>query len=282
MSDGYQFSPIVCDDSGLAAMSTLLLGVFPRARQLTPAYLRWLYRENPDGEALGLNAFHGGRLVGHCAGVPLVATIDGEARRGIILVNAAVDRDHRRKNITRRTTDPMFEQAAAAGYDFAISTGNRYSTLPLLTRFEMVGRLDARIGVGSPRRTEPAPAPSFERDWSGAALRWRLANPEGRYSVRHRAGTLSVIAATGTPGIGAVLFDGPDRWVPDESGPSPAPLRVWLGLDPAMRWSRSAFLPIPSRLRPSPLNLLYKALSGQGYLPDPSRIVFRALDFDPY
>lgn len=282
MSDGYEFSPIVCDDAGLAAMSALLLRVFPRARHLTPAYLSWLYRDNPDGEALGLNAFYAGRMVGHCGGVPLVATIDGEARRGIMLINAAVDREHRRKNITRRTTDPMFEQAAAAGYGFAVSTGNRYSTLPLLTRFEMVGRLDARIGVGSPRRAADPPPPSFVREWSARALSWRLANPEGRYSVRRRGGDISVVARTGLTGIGAVLLDGADRWGLEEAGDAPAPLRVWLGLDPAIDWRGAAFLPIPSRLRPSPLNLLYKDLTGQGFLPDPTRIVFRALDFDAY
>jgi len=47
-------------------------------------------------------------------------------------------------------------------------------------------------------------------------------------------------------------------------------------------WSASAFLPIPMRLRPSPLNLVYKDLTGGSFVPDADRIVFRSLDFDAF
>jgi GNAT superfamily N-acetyltransferase len=281
MTDGYSFVPIDFSVGGLAAVSALLRRVFPRSRHLTPTYLDWLYAGNPDGEALGFNAFFDGRLVGHCAGLPLVATIDGTPRRGIILVNAAVDRDHRRRNITRRTTDPMFSQAAGAGFHFAISTGNRYSTLPLLTRFTMIGQLEARIGFGAPARRRTSILPSFERQWSGPALRWRLANPAVRYSVRRSHGCVCAVAPAGVPGLGATLVDALQGEVA-ESGPAAPLLRVWLGLDPAVEWRRSAFVPIPARLRPSPLNLLFKDLTGGAFQPDPQRVLFRAIDFDAY
>ncbi|HEX8525539.1 hypothetical protein, partial [Allosphingosinicella sp.] len=83
-------------------------------------------------------------------------------------------------------------------------------------------------------------------------------------------------------GLGAVLYDGPNQWGMGEEGTAPGPARLWLGFDPGVDWSRSAYLPIPSRLRPSPLNLVFKDLSGGSLFPDPDRIVFRGIDFDPY
>lgn len=281
--DAYEFRPVEHTGAEIDEVSALLRTVFPHARHLTPAYLRWLYGENPEGPALGFNAFHEGRLVGHCAGQPFAARVEGEPLRGILLVNAAVHPRHVRRNITRRTTDPMFQQAADGGYAFAVAVGNARSTLPLLTRFEMVGPLQARIGVGLPRRRDGAPAPGYARLWSEDALRWRLANPERAYSLRTRGGQTAVTAPAGWPGVGAVLHDGDGLEGLGDGGPPPAgPLRVWLGLDPAVAWARSPFVPVPTRLRPSPLNLMFKDLSGRGLHPDPARVVFRALDFDAY
>ena len=93
---------------------------------------------------------------------------------------------------------------------------------------------------------------------------------------------MSVISPSGLPGIGALLYDGADRWGMAEEGTAPGPARLWLGLDPVVDWRRSAYLPIPALLRPSPLNLVFKDLSGGSLLPEPDRIVFRAIDFDPY
>lgn len=279
----YEFRPLGHSAPEIAAVSDLLRRVFPHAAHLTPAYLRWLYVDNPEGRALGFNACLEGELVGHCAGQPFAARVEGEALRGILLVNAAVHPAHVRRNITRRTTDPMFEDAARQGHSFAVAVGNARSTLPLLTRFAMVGPLHARIGLGLPRRRERDFAPSYERLWSEESLRWRLANPERAYSVRTRSGRTAVTSGAGWPGIGAVLYDGDDRWpLPDAGSAPPGPLKAWLGLDPAVDWTRSPFLPIPGPLKPSPLNLMFKDLSGGGLHPDPAGVVFRGLDFDAY
>lgn len=279
----YEFRPLGHSAPEIAAVSGLLRGVFPHAAHLTPAYLRWLYVDNPEGRALGFNAYHEGELVGHCAGQPFAARVEGEALRGILLVNAAVHPRHVRRNITRRTTDPMFEDAAGQGVSFAVAVGNARSTLPLLTRFAMLRPLHARIGFGLPRRRERGVAPGYERLWTEESLRWRLANPERAYSVRTGNGRTAVTSGSGRPGIGAVLYDGDERWpLPDAGGAPPGPLKAWLGLDPAVDWARSPFLPIPGPLKPSPLNLMFKDLSGGGLHPDPARVVFRGLDFDAY
>ena len=262
-------------------MSNLLRQVFPNARHLTPRYIEWNYGQNPDGRAIGCNAFAGDELVGHMAAIVFPCRLEGEERRGMYTVNGSVHPEHRGRRLQSRISAAMFEEATRLGYAFCFATGNKWSTGPLLTRFQMVRPLEARIGFGLPQSHEPARRPSFERIWSDEAMRWRLANPEGRYSAVRAGKQNAILSATGLPGVGAILHQGKGEGVA-ASGPARGPLHVWLGLDPDVDWKASTFLPIPMRLRPSPLNLVYKDLTGGGFLPDPARVVFRALDFDFY
>lgn len=260
----------------LAQTSALLRLVFPHARHLTPAYLDWAYVQNPQGRAVASNAYHGDTLVGHLAAIPLRAAVEGGAATGMILQNSAIHPEHRGRRLQSLLSEAMFEEGLGRGYSFAIAVGNRYSTGPLLTRFKMLKPLEARLGAGPLRRRATAPAASFEGTWDEQTLAWRLADPERRYSIRKG----QVLAATGVPGIGAILHE---RVAISDAGPRPpGPLRLYLGVDPGLDLARSGYLPIPVRLRRSPLNLTWRDLSQRGYLPDADRLSFRALDFDAY
>lgn len=282
MEQEYRLEPLAPEAETFERVSALLRMVFPKARHLTPRYLEWQYARNPDGEAVSYSAFAGADLVGHLTGMALAARIEGEARRGLLLLNSAVHPQHRRRGLQSRLSEAIFAEGARRGYSFSISTGNRWSTKPLLTRYQPIGLLEARIGVGWPRGGRPLALPSFERIWSDAAMAWRLANPERPYAVRRRGDGIAVTAGAGLPGIGAILYEG--RGDPRLAGDGPAagPLRVWLGRDPRIAWARSTFLPIPERLRPSPLNLFFRDLTGGGFVPDPARLIFQGLDFDAY
>ena len=101
--------------------------------------------------------------------------------------------------------------------------------------------------------------------------------------VRAGGGRAIVTAATGKSGIGAILYDGDDHWELANRGETPhGPLHVWLGVDPAIDWPRSPYVSIPKRWRASPLNLVFRDLTGGGLRLDPERVLFRAIDFDPY
>jgi len=283
LNDTYEIRPFDHSEAELGQVAAFLRGVFPRARHLTPAYLRWLYTQNPEGRALGYNAFVDGEMVGHSSAQPLTAMVEGREERGAILLNTANHWAHRRRGLSKLTTEPMFADAAADGRTFFLAVANMTSTPPLLTQFSLIGPLDARLGLGRPRRRAVQAPPSFERLWSEAGLRWRLANPERHYGVQASAGRVSVVAPSGWPGIDAILFDGENQWdLPAQASGRRGRLRAWIGLDPQIDWSRSLYLPIPRRLRPSPLNLTFLDLTRQGVRPDPARFVFRAIDFDPF
>ncbi|HEX8621850.1 MAG TPA: GNAT family N-acetyltransferase [Allosphingosinicella sp.] len=282
MADGYRVEPLDLGAEALETVSAFLRRTFPKARHLTARYLAWQYGQNPDGPALGCNILAGATLASHVGAVPLRARIDGELRRGVMLVNGATHAEHRRRGLSIRLMDSIFEQAAGLGYDFSLATGNWSSTAPMLIRQAMVRQIDARVGFGRPRRSRPLPEPSFERIWSDEALRWRLGDPERRYGVRPSGDGIRVTASAGMPGIAAILYQGPGDARLATPVPAGGPLRLWLGLDPRIDWRGSPFAPIPQRLRPSPLNLTYRDLTGGGFVPDPDRLIFQALDFDAY
>lgn len=260
----------------IASTSRLLRLVFPHARHLTPDYLAWMYAANPHGAAVACNAYRGEELVGHMAAVPMRSRVEGGETTGMIMQNGAIHPEHRGRKLQSGISAAMFEEGARRGYAFCLGVGNIYSTGPLLTRFQMLRPLEARLGVGPLRRTDDAANASVERVWDTAAVRWRLANPRRRYSVR--GGT--IFAPTGWPAISAILHDRAE--LPDE-GPRPAgPLRLYLGLDGAIDFGRSRYVTIPNRLRPSPLNLVWRNLAGGQWLPDPNRFVFHGADLDAY
>ena len=285
MTQGYRFELLELTQDELRRTSELLRIVFPGAKYLTQRYLDWQYVQNPDGRAVGCNAWLGDELVGHMSATPLRAKMDGSDVRGIFTVQGAVHPAHRGKKLQSGISHAIFEDAARQGYAFCFATGNKYSTGPLLTRFRMVAPLDARIGYGVPQRREEVFEPGFQRVWSDEAMRWRLANPERPYRIGGEGDALTITAPTGKPGVGAVLYSGRDAWNLPRRGadlPGHGPLKVWIGLDPAVDWAKSSYVSIPMRLRPSPLNLVFKDFTGGNLHPDAVRTVWRTIDFDPY
>ena len=66
-------------------------------------------------------------------------------------------------------------------------------------------------------------------------------------------------------------------------GAPPLAATLFLGLEPRMNLGRLGFVAIPERLRPSPLNLIWRALgeaAPKALKPQAAAINF--LDFDPY
>jgi GNAT superfamily N-acetyltransferase len=273
---GYDFRLAGYGEEEIALTSALLRLVFPHARHLTADYLRWMYRDNPDGPAIACNAWSEGALVGHMAAIPVCARVGGRDVTGMIIQNGAIHPAHRGRRLQSAISEAMFDEGLRQGRGFCLAIGNRSSTGPLSTRFQMLRPLEARLGVGALRRRRASPEPSFARVWTPDRLAWRLRNPARRYSVADG----SVYAPTGWPGIAALLAQGAAL---ADSGRRPLePLRLYIGLDPAVDFARSFYLPIPARLRPSPLNLMWRSLDEGLAMPDPGGFVLRPIDLDAY
>ena len=94
-----------------------------------------------------------------------------------------------------------------------------------------------------------------------------------------------VYSSTSLPGVKALLLIVEKKYISGNIQLLPlkiAPLKLWIGSDSRIKMDQSFFINIPMRFRPSPLNLIFKNLSGAGWKLDIDNIRFNTIDFDAY
>ena len=95
--------------TSLAEVRHLLNDVFPKAHHLTDSYLDWCYYQNPLGSVVAVNAFSEELLVGHLAGQPIRARLDGEEELGLLAIHNAVRAGYRGKRVYAAMADRFIE-----------------------------------------------------------------------------------------------------------------------------------------------------------------------------
>jgi GNAT superfamily N-acetyltransferase len=289
MSAALHFAPIRTDAAALAQYGALFTACFPMTDKFTPRYLEWLYVANPDGRAVGYDAWDGERLAAHYVCIPARAWVEGRDVPVLLSLNTATHPDYQGKGLFTKLAAMTFEAGAAQGFDGVYGVANANSTPGFVRKlgFQLVRPLEARIGVGSLRHA-PKAAPdalSFERNWSADALRWRCANPHNRVFMRNGGGKLRFHAAASGHKLPAYAeLDAGAIPLPaqEQTAPMLSPLRLFIGLAPDASSSYWNYASIPMSLRPSPLNLIYRSFAPRVAGLDPARIAFSFLDFDAY
>jgi GNAT superfamily N-acetyltransferase len=280
MSD-YTTRLVATDDASLARYHRLFestLGTIP------VDYLRWLYARCPHGPAVGFDAFAGGDYAAHYATVPVLGRLDGRETKGLLSLNTATHPNHQGKGLFTRLAEQTYAHAASHGYEFVVGVANANSTPGFIKKlgFQLVSPLDVVVGLGRLEPSRDDAKLAFTLSWSAEALRWRLARPDARYFASRTSDSALVYTQAHKLGVVAVMASTPLE--PASALPPPRrthAVRMWIGLDPNLR-RRGAFAPLPDRLKPSPLNLIFRDLSGsRRQLPrDATR--FTLLDFDAY
>jgi GNAT superfamily N-acetyltransferase len=281
------FRPINATPAKLAQYCDLFNTCFPGNDKFTPAYVDWLYRANPDGEAVGFDAWEGERLAAHYVCVPARARVHGIDARVLLSLNTATHPDFQGKGLFTQLAALTYDAGAEQQFDGCYGVANANSTPGFLRKlgFQLVRPLEARVGMG---RLHTAPQTgeqlSFERVWDQHSLAWRCANPHNRVHHR-RAGTQWQFHAAALGGgrvpVYAELPASGLALTPQE-GPAPGALRLFIGLAPDEASSYWNYLSIPQRLRPSPLNLIWRSFMPGASALDGSAIRFSFLDFDAY
>lgn len=264
----------------LDAYGRLLNATFATDK-FNPAALAWRYRDNPAGTVVGADAWDGDTLAAHYVTCPLEARIDGAVAKGLLSLNTATHPDYQGKGLFTTLATRAYELGAAAGYGFVVGVANANSTPGFLRKlaFQDVGRLHAGVLASLPRRFSSA-AVQYQGAWREALLAWRLANPDGRYTMARRGDLTAIWAKTHLPFVQCAAFLA-DAALTAPAGGAPLAATLFLGLEPRM--NLAAFLPIPQRLRPSPLNLIWRSLGADA--PATLRreaVALNFLDFDPY
>jgi len=286
--NGYIQKPIAFDDQSLKQYSRFLSTHYGKPEQFTFDYIKWQYVDNPVGRAVGFDAFYRGELIAHVTTIPLRAVIFGKEEKWLLLVNAMTLPEHRRQGVSVGLADNIERSGRERGCTFIIGIANLNSTPAYVKgrQMELSTTLDARLGPGMPDR-ENVSEERYDLKvlWNEKSLRWRLKRPGGRYWQRVKKGQSTLFAPSGKPGIKVVMGNFSNSDVGEALPLRPyigMPLNLWIGKDPAIRWGRSPFIPIPDWLKPSPLNFLFKDLSGQNRSLRGKRIFFQCIDFDAF
>lgn len=286
----FEFRPVETDELHLSRYSSLLRETFPEATHLTPAYLRWLYRENPDGNVIGFDAWHNGELAAHYVCIPTSAMLHGNGCSAALSLNTATARRFRGRGLMIALAETTYERAGEQGVVAIYGVANASSTPGFVRRlgFQLISPLDAYVGVGSldgEPITSIAERAAFHRTWTREGLSWRLSNPEAPWFPRaQEAGGVTTIGRTQTVFVRAwANLEYHGEPLPPRTGTPPRGINLHLGLRP--RGSARSLRPwveVPSRLRSSPLNFIFRPLVGYSPTLDAGSVLFGTLDFDAF
>jgi GNAT superfamily N-acetyltransferase len=283
-----EIRPVEVTPDKLARYRELFAACFPAATHLDTRYLTWLYGANPAGTAIGFDAWAGEHLAAHYVCVPVDAVMSGRPMRVMLSLNTATHPDFQGQGLFTRLAEATYALGAQRGIEAVYGVANANSTPGFLRKlgFMLVRPLDALIGAGPLCAYEPAGANevSFRRFWSTQALHWRISNPARPYRlIALDTGRIGAHAPTGRVGLHAwdelpapVGMD-----VPHARLTQPI-LRLHLGLRPSSWVRRRSWVEVPRRLRPSPLNLIFRPLAAGLATPASDSVVLGQLDFDAF
>ena len=279
------FVPVRYDDSACADYARLFADCFPGIDKFSREYLDWLYRCNPDGEVVGFDARDGDRLAAHYVCIPARAQVGDDEVRVLLSLNTATHPDYQGKGLFTKLAKLTYAAGAERGFDCIYGVANANSTPGFIRKlgFQLVVPLRACVGIG-PLGLDFSREASlqFRRIWSTQALAWRCACPVNPVIARVGSDrtTLLAPALLGGACVAAAELDSASQV--DAASGFASPLRLFIGRVPTA-WRRSAlYVDIPDRLRPSPLNMIYRSLSGRVMAIDPNAVFLSFLDFDAY
>jgi Acetyltransferase (GNAT) domain len=298
----------------IEATAALLEQVFPGTRVSRPDYLSWLYEQNPFGAVVETNLDDEQGRAGHYAVTPLELSFDRVSRQAGLSLNTAVHERARGGGVFVRLANDTFDAVRERGVDVVIGVANANSTPGFLRRleFELVTPLPATVLLPSPGRdplrsgwaSDDVFAPGglavdaerllqpanegIEPHWTTESLGWRLSAPAGRYALHRGEDVLVVSTVDRRKRVPVAVLLAIFAAAPLDGAATRAvvraacrfhraPLALHVGVNAKVGFRG---LPLPEWLRESPLNLIYRDLSGAPRSGEFQRLEF--LDFDAY
>ncbi|SIS13288.1 Acetyltransferase (GNAT) domain-containing protein [Aquipseudomonas alcaligenes] len=279
------FLPAGSAEQQLLRYSELFSVCFPASPKFSLPALHWLYAQNPDGTVVGFDAFDGDLLVAHYVCIPAAVRLAGRTVRALLSLNTATRPSHQGRGLFSKLAEMTYQAAAEQGYECVYGVANANSTPGFVRKlgFQLVEPLAAKVGLGGlggdlqgvDRQAQ------FQRVWSPESLRWRCSNPASRVDGWALGGCHAFHARALSSLVPAYAELSAELPMPTVSPPL-TPLRLYIGLRPSGTCRFSSYVDIPDRLRPSPLNLIFRPLSVSDERLEAGQIHFSFLDFDAY
>lgn len=276
----YQFIPVDTSSEKIKQYATLLSSVFTDTNKFTVDFLNWQYAQNPMGKVVGYDAYFENELAGHYVTIPVLYTLNGEQKKGLLSLNTATHPKHQGKGLFTQLATKTYEMASNMGYEFVIGVANQNSTHGFLKKlgFYLIAPLDVKIGMGKINLENNHSKYKWKSLWNKESMSWRLSNPAITYFKQNKI----LLAHTGKMGIHAVMAQ--SKLIAENNSPktkSFAPFKTWIGIADQKNLGMFYFT-LPNKLKPSPLNLIFKDLKGNLPFLKKEDVCFDLLDFDAY
>lgn len=282
----YIYKEIRYDKISLKKYADLLNLVFKEKIPKTVEFLDWEYNQNPLGKAYGYDAFFNDEIIAHYSAQPIYSNIEGKITKGLLALHVATHPNHRGKGLFSVINNKAHEKASSDGCEFVVGVANKNSAPRYVKAlgFKIIRQLDAKIGILIPKKDNyEKDSYCYYRIWDENLINWRLKDPSYKHKIIEKKEILTVIAPTHIKYINAIIYQIPVNQMKgfQYSGIKHLfPLKIWLGIDKKLKWISS--INIPTRLRPSPLNLIYLNLKDSKHILDKDNILFSNLDFDAF
>lgn len=109
-----------------------ILGLFREVfhREMTPAFWRWRYLDDPFGRSVIRMAFDGDKLVGHFAAIPMRVTVRGKSYTDVFPMTAMTHPDYAGRGIFTALMDQTYHICAENGVSLVYGFCNQNSVGP--------------------------------------------------------------------------------------------------------------------------------------------------------
>ncbi|WP_061536981.1 GNAT family N-acetyltransferase [Collimonas arenae] len=282
------FAMIDFDKESLNKYSNLFSECFPDASKFSFEYLKWLYCDNPNGRAIGFDAWDDDQLAAHYVCVPTRVKIRGRECNVLLSLNTATHPKYQGKGLFTKLAEMTYDAGASKGFDGIYGVANANSTPGFVRKlgFQLIEPLEARVGFGALNiNMSNASDIQFERIWSESSISWRCNNPnnsvyshEDEKSIKFSASAMG----NGLPVYAELPKDCAQYKRNIKKNNILSPIRLFIGLTPTGTCSFGSYFNIPQRFRPSPLNFIYRSLLQDVAPLEQGTISFSFLDFDAY
>jgi hypothetical protein len=237
-----------------------------KAFDVTAEYLSWLYRENPRGPAVGFDAFDDRKLVAHYVCIPI--KVEGYKFNSLLSLNTATHPNYQGRGLFTALASRTF-QITSSNYANVIAVANSLSVDGFIKYldFEKLGNLELRFGQLNRQRLG-------SKIYSKDDLIWRSRCP-GRplqaLAINSGSSLVSIKPLRFGPKLQSIIHE--------EYSTADSNQNSKLGFTLDWRKGDNPRIKLPKRLKPSPLELLFKPLLE----PDPKVLTsFSFPDFDAF
>ena len=230
-------------------------------------YFEWLYKQSPLGNFIGIDAVDDekGIKIGQVGGIPYEFNYNGKKIKILQSINVCVDKNYRGNKLFTKMASRLEEYAKEQNYLFIIAIANKLATPAWKHSIGMkfLSKLDVLLGYGDLGINDLIIDKTiFNSIWDQDRINWRKNNPFNKVFVHNEKKIkftspsvfkfLNVFSYLENKNY-AFNFEQIKR---NFIFPN-----LFIGLAPQYK-TNNFYFKIPEIIKPSPLNFLYKDISG--------------------